>query len=160
MIRTFALLLLLGCATSNPAVREIRAQYDALERAYAARDIDAVLASRSPDFETFGPQGQHDTYATMAEYTRQWLSNNKPPIDSKFTIESVEYHSSDEVAVHVLQRVSRYQDRDGKRVHVVHEVRQRETWIRTPQGWRLRKVDQIDLAHRKRWVDGKLEAPR
>jgi hypothetical protein len=56
-----------------------------------------------------------------------------------------------------LQRASRYQDREGKLAHVEHEVMQRETWLRTPGGWKLRMVDQIDMANRKRWVDGKLQ---
>ena len=162
MNRFLALVLLAACTSVSPrdtAEREIRAQYDALERAYAARDIPAILALRDKNFETFGPQGQHDDYARMAEYTRQWFALNKPPIKSRFTIESIEMKSPDEAAVRVLQWASRYQERDGKLRLVEHEVRQRETWVRTPQGWRIRKVDDIDLAHRKRWIDGKLEAP-
>jgi ketosteroid isomerase-like protein len=156
----FVLLLLAACASAgSTAEREIRAQYDKLQRAFEARDIPAILALRDKDFETFGPQGQHDDYARMAEYTRQWFALNKPPIKTRFTIESVEMKSPDEAAVRVLQWASRYQERDDKLRLVEHEVRQRETWIRTPQGWRLRKVDDIDLAHRKRWIDGKLEAP-
>jgi hypothetical protein len=127
--------------------------------AYVARDIPAILALRDESFETFGPQGQHDDYAHMAEYTSQWFELNKPPIKSRFTIESIEMKSPDEAAVRVLQWASRYQEREGKLRLVEHEVRQRETWIRTPQGWRIRKVDDIDLAHRRRWIDGKLEAP-
>jgi|ERR1051325_1583598 ketosteroid isomerase-like protein len=160
MNRFLALVLLAACASArSTAEREIRAQYDALERAYVARDIPAILALRDTSFETFGPQGQHDDYARMAEYTRQWFELNKPPIKTRFTIESIELTSPDEAAVRVLQWASRYQERDGKLRLVEHEVRQRETWIRRPQGWRIRKVDDIDLAHRKRWIDGKLEAP-
>ena len=158
---TVLLLLAAACATAaDDARRAIRAQYDALERAFDSRNVDAVLALRHPQFETFGPNGQHDDYAHMAEYTRQWLANNQPPIESHFTIESMEMRSPDEAAVRVLQRVSRYQQRpDGKLHRVEHEVRQRETWVRTDRGWLLRKVDEIDLAHRKRWIDGVLEAP-
>ena len=163
MMRRFVFLavLLAGCVSSSTTVeQEIRRQYDALERAYESRDIPAIVAMRDPAFETFGPQGQHDDFAKMVEYTKQWFAMNQSPIESRFTIESVEQRSPDEVAVRVLQYVSRYQERDGRRRRVEHEVRQRETWIRTPAGWRLRKVDEIDLANRKRWVDGELEAPR
>jgi len=161
MKRLPALLLLFACAAAGTSARRaIRAQYDALERAFDSRDINAVLAIRHPDFEAFGPNGQHDDYARMAEYTRQWLANNQPPIETRFTIESIEMRSPDEAAVRVLQRVSRYQQRpDGKLHHVEHEVRQREWWVRTDRGWLIRKVDEIDLAHRKRWIDGVLEAP-
>jgi len=141
------------------AAAHIRAQYDVLERASASRDVDAMLAVRDPRLEVFGPNGQHDDFARMAEYTRQWFVTNKPPIEVHFTIESIDFLAPDEAAVHVLQRASRVQVIDGKERHVEHEVRQRETWVRTPDGWKLRKVDEIDLAHRKRWVDGVLTQP-
>ena len=161
MTRWLALLLLASCvSTSTSPEREIRAQYDALERALAARDIAAILATRDPAFETFGPEGQRDDFARMAEYTRRWFEQNKDPIETHMTIESIEQRSPDEVAVRVLQRASRYQERDGRLRRVEHEVRQRETWIRTPAGWRLRKVDEIDLKNRKRWIDGVLEQPQ
>ena len=155
-----AILVIAACASTREVrVRnEIQAQYDKLGAAFDRQDIDAVLSFRLPTFETFGPQGQHNTAVEMAEYTRNWLMvQNKPPIDVKMTVQSIELRSPTEAAVKVLQRASRYQDRDGKRVHVVHEVVQRETWQRTPQGWKLRMVDQIDLANRKRWVDGVLQ---
>jgi len=153
-----AAVLLLSCTTApHSAEREIRAQYDRLERAFTARDIPAILSVRHPDLEVFGANGQHDDYAHMAEYTRQWFITNKPPIETSITMQSVEVISPDEIAVHVLQRASRYQVREGKLRRVEHEVTQRETWVRTPQGWKMRKVDQIDLANRKRWIDGVLE---
>lgn len=157
---SICLSLLISCASSRESrIRdEIQAEYDRLAEAFERRDIDAVLSFRLPNFETFGPQGQHNNAAEMAEYTRNWLMvQNHPPIEASFKILSLEVRSDDEAAVKVLQRAGRYQDRDGKRRHVVHEVVQRETWIRTPSGWKLRMVDQIDLANRKRWIDGQLE---
>jgi ketosteroid isomerase-like protein len=155
-----AILLLPSCATATQsAEREIRAQYDKLERAFAAQDIPAILSIRDPRLEVFGPNGEYDDYARMAEYTRRWFVMNKPPIETKITMQSVEAISPDEMAVNVLQRASRYQEREGKLRRVEHEVTQRETWVRTPDGWKIRKVDQIDLKNRKRWIDGVLEAP-
>lgn len=151
------LLLIAACASASSPEREIRKQYDVLERAFAAQDIPAILSVRHPDLEVFGPNGEHDDYAHMAEYTRRWFAMNKPPIRTRMTIESIEMVSPDEAAVRVKQWASRWQERDGKLHKVEHEVRQRETWVRTPAGWRMRKVDQIDLAHRKRWIDGVLE---
>lgn len=157
----FVLPLVLSCASLDSRIeREIRREYDVLERAFEAQDIETILRSRDPAFETHGPQGQHHDFATMAEYTRQWLVTNKPPIEASFTIESIERKSPNEVAVRVLQRASRYQERDGRMRRVEHEVRQRETWILTPAGWKLRKVDEIDVANRRRWIDGELERPQ
>lgn len=155
-------MLVAACATltdEERAQREIQAEYDKLAAAFERQDVDGVLSFRTDDFHTIGPDGNPPMDAAqMKEYTRHWLQvQNKPPIDVRFTIESLELLSTDEAAAHVLQWASRYQEREGKLAHVVHEVRQRETWMRTPAGWKIRKVDQIDLANRKRWINGVLE---
>jgi hypothetical protein len=156
-----AALTLTCCASTSVSVeRELRSRYDTLERAFASQDIATILSTRDPGLEAISPNGQRDDYAHMAEYTRQWFITNKPPIKTHFTIESIEMNGPDEAAVHVLQRASRYQERDGKLRLVEHEVRQRETWIRTASGWKMRKVDQIDLKNRKRWIDGVPEVPK
>ena len=138
--------------------REIQAEYDKLSAAFNRQDVDGVLSFRTPDFFVHGPQGERQTFEQMAEYTRNWLLvQNKPPIDVSVTVESVELLPDGAAAAKVTQRASRYQDREGKRVHVGHVVQQRETWVRTANGWKIRMVDQIDLANRKRWIDGVLE---
>lgn len=133
-----AFLLFLACATTPESrIRsEIQAEYDKLGAASNRQDIDAVLSFRLPNFESFPPEGGRHDAAQMAEYTRNWLMvQNKPPIDVRFTVLSVEVRSNDEAAVKVLQRASRYQDHDGKRVHVEHEVVQRrQLTIRDPRG--------------------------
>lgn len=164
-MKTFAatlLLVLTACAsaTSESRVRDtIQAEYDKLAAAFERQDVDGVLSFRAPDFHTVTPDGgPPNNYEAMATYTRNWLLvQNKPPIEVDFQVLSIEMQSPDLAAVRVLQKASRYQDREGKRVHVRHEVTQRETWRRTPQGWKIVKVDQIDLAGRKRWVYGVLE---
>ena len=157
------LLLISACAGTpdeGRTRREIQAEYDKLAAAYNRADVDAILSFRTPDFETLPPSGEYQRMdaAQMRQYTHDWFNLNKPPIEVRFTVESIEMRSKDEAAVKVLQWASRYQDRDGKRVHVEHEVRQRETWQRTPAGWKVRMVDQIDIPNRKRWIDGVLEA--
>ena len=162
MRKILALMLVAACAATSieqRLQREIQSEYDKLSAAFERQDVDAVLSFRTDDFHTISPTGDAPMNAEqMKEYTRNWLQvQNKPPIKVRMTVESIEVRSNDEVAAHVLQWASRYQDREGKRVHVEHEVRQRETWVRTPAGWKIRQVDQIDLANRKRWIDGVLE---
>jgi ketosteroid isomerase-like protein len=159
------LCMLLVAATACASVpenvrvqREIQAEYRKLDAAFERRDVHGVLSFRTPDFFVHGPQGERQTFEQMAEYTRNWLLvQNKPPIDVSVTVDSVELLPDGAVAAKVTQRASRYQDREGKRVHVRHVVQQRETWVRTANGWKIRTVDQIDLANRKRWIDGVLE---
>jgi hypothetical protein len=86
---------------------------------------------------------------------RRWFELNKPPIQLHVTIESIEIRSMDEAAVRVLQRASRFQQRNDGLHHVQHEVRQREIWIQTASGWKVKKIDEIDLANRKVWDNDK-----
>ena len=148
-----------GCTSVPDDVQQqIRTQYDLIERAYAAQNLPAILATRAEGFEIVDPVNNDDNLndEKFVELMRMWFEKNKPPIVFRVTIESIEIRSSDEVAVRVLQRASRYQQRDDHLHHIEHEVRQREMWIRTATGWKVKKVDEIDLANRKVWDDGKL----
>jgi ketosteroid isomerase-like protein len=153
-----AAVVLASCVSPSSSIeREIRAQYDRIERAYAAQDLDAVMASRHADVETVVPmsEGEIEGYDQQLRLMQRWFNENKPPIDVRYSIESIDVRSADEVAVRVLQRGSRYREMDGQRRHVRHEVRQRETWIRTPAGWKVRRIDDIDLLNRRVWIDGR-----
>ncbi len=150
--------LLATCASVDVDIeREIRAQYDLLERAYAAQDLAAVMGTRDASLEVIvpGTDGETENHEQTARLMQRWFAENKPPIEVRYVIESMEVRSADEVLVRVLQRGSRYREgNDGLR-HVRHEVRQRETWIRTASGWKVRRIDDIDLANRKVWVNGR-----
>lgn len=149
--------LLSACASGTDSIAKvIRARYASLDRAYAAQNFDAVMALRHPDLEVVDPgaEGGIETYEQYAGLMRRWFAENKPPIDVRHVIESIEVRSPDEVAVRVVQRGSRYRGEGESFRHVVHEVRQRETWVRGASGWQVRKIDEIDLANRKVWVNG------
>jgi ketosteroid isomerase-like protein len=162
-MRSFAapliILLAAACATSREAriLREIRAGYDKLESATARRDPEAMIAMRTSDFFTIGPDGKRNDAAEMAEYSRRWFKLNKPPIEVHFTIKSIEVRSDDEAAVIVFQHATRYQELAGKLRKNEHNVTQRETWRRTPAGWRIAMVDQVGIPNR--WIDGKRVDP-
>jgi ketosteroid isomerase-like protein len=147
---------LLGCASTpaDPATvrREVEAQYGRLAAAFQRQDVSAVLGMRTPDFHTIGPDGRHLDATEMEAYTRHWFEMNHPPIVVRFTVRSIAAVGPDDVAVTVFQEGSRFQELAGKRRRVDHNVIQRETWRRTPAGWRIRMVD--DVHDQKRWVDG------
>lgn len=151
-MHTFFLLLLLA----DPRA-QIQARYDALAAAFAREDVDAAIAFRTRDFATVGPDGRTLGYDEMAEYTRNWFRINEPPIVTTFTIQNVEMRGSDEAAVTVLQKASRMQQLAGKLRKVEHDVVQRETWVRTAEGWKIRGVDRV--RDQRRWVDGKRVDP-
>lgn len=148
----FSLVLSFACASTGSVRSEIQAQYDRLAKASEREDVDAVLSFRTADFNTTGPDGRHLTYEEMKDYTRNWFAINHPPIRVRMTVREVEMNGPDEAAVTVFQEGSRRQEVNGKMSTVEHSVIQRETWVRTPDGWKIRKVDEV--RDQRRWVNG------
>lgn len=137
---------------TNEVCRELTRQYAKLADANQRRDLAAILALRSRDFSTSGPDGQHSTYEQMAEYSRQMVAEIRPPIHLRNTILELTLNG-DEAAAVVLQEFSRMQIKVGKLHRIVTSAIQKETWLRTPDGWKLKFVEDV---HDRRWfVDGK-----
>ncbi|MBA2527410.1 MAG: hypothetical protein H0V18_16760 [Pyrinomonadaceae bacterium] len=73
-----------------------------------------------------------------------------------FTIETINV-SGNEAAAIIHQQWSRMQIMKGKLRRVDTSAVQRETWINTPEGWRLKLIDDV---HPGAWlVDGKRVDP-
>jgi hypothetical protein len=164
--RASSVLAAVFVATSLPATaqnlsapmvcRQLQARYAELAQANERRDLAAILALRSPDFPTNGPNGQHSTYADMAEYSRRLVSAIRPPIRLRNTILTLSVQG-DTAAVEVLQEFSRRQLVDSVERAVDTSVLQRERWRRMADGWRIELVDSV---HDRRWfADGKRVDP-
>jgi hypothetical protein len=138
--------------------RELEAQYAKLIAANEKKDLKAIQALRTADFHTVGPDGRVNDSRTMLEYSRRFLESNKPPLIIKMTIRGliVSEHKLIAVAV-IFQEVTRYQDLAGQRRKVETSVMQRETWAKTPDGWKLKLVD--DVHDQRKYVDGKRVDP-
>lgn len=148
------LLVLLAPPTpERRALREIEANYRAMERGFATGDTLAILSYRTPEFSAELPNGERQGPEEMARMLGGFFRLNHPPITARTTIRDADFVSPDTVRLTVFQKASRYQDLAGRRRRVDHDVTQRETWVRTPAGWRIHFVDQVRDPHR--WVDGK-----
>jgi len=131
-----------------------------LERAYAAnrkgfldKDVDAIMALRSPDFHTVGPDGSQRNYEGMRQYTIGFLNGIDRWIAITLAIDSLEVQN-DQAIVTMKQHLDRMALReDGKVHHVETWATQREIWKRTPDGWKLWQVDQV--RDQRRLIDGK-----
>lgn len=158
--------LLLACwqagvvkAQDDAIVRkELEGQYARLIEAHYRKDLKAILALKTADFHTIGPDGRVNDSRMMEQYSRQFLEANKPPFTIKMTIQQLTVSENRLIAVAVvLQEVTRYREMEGKRRKVETSVVQRETWAKTPEGWKLKVVD--DVHDQRRWVDGKRVDP-
>lgn len=124
------------------ARRQLEAAYAAQRRALLARDLDAVLRLRTPDLQAILPDGRIATAEQMAVASRDLLANVVEWVALSNDLGEIQIHG-DELAVDVTQHTIRRQMRDGALRRIENWVMQTETWVRTPEGLRLRRVENI-----------------
>jgi len=137
---------------SKPVRKGIEDWYAQNTAAFRAKDLKALMALRTPDFHTLTPDGKTNDYKFMEERTRAFIERIVSWVEIKFEIGKIEV--SGELAwAHITQDTTRMQRFPDGTVHKVQaKAVQRETFRKTPDGWRLYKVDDIkDLGV---WVDG------
>ena len=123
---------------------EIEEAYARLGRAVDSRDHAAFQALRVPEFATIPPDGVPRSAASMAERAKNLLQTIQPPVHTSNDVLDLTVRGDEAIAT-VRQKFTRRQPVDGEgTLHEIHtEVTQRETWRRTPQGWKLVFVDEV-----------------
>jgi hypothetical protein len=123
--------------------RQLTARYAENEAAFAARDPDRVMRLRHPAFHTITEDGTVSNREQMYQRTRGFITRIERFDSQSETITGLTLAGDTAHAI-VHQRTARQQRfPDGS----LHEVRttvvQRESWVRTAEGWLLWRVDQI-----------------
>lgn len=137
---------------SKPVWRALEQMYARIADAQRNEDIDALRATRTPDFTVDLPNGQRWDLETSLNYSRAGFQQVESNISISNAIESLDVH--DDVAVAVVhQRWSRMQMKAGKVRRVDTEAIQTETWVNTPDGWRLKHIG--DVKPGAWYIDGK-----
>lgn len=129
---------------ATPAVRRaIFAAYEKLAEAVNARDFEAFQALRTADFATIPPDSPPRNAEFMAARARGLLAGIQPPVRTRNDIATLTERGDEAIAT-VRQSFSRRQpNREGVVRRVDTRVTQRETWRRTPDGWKLVFVDEV-----------------
>jgi len=159
----------IGCHQDRPPVpepaqdieavvrRDLGARYAENEAGFFARDPDRVMLLRHPAFHTITPDGKVSTREQMYQRTRDFIARVERFDSLSEWITALTLQGDTAHAV-VAQRTVRQQRIEG----ALHEVRtsvvQRESWIRTPEGWLLWRVDEVEPG--QTFVDGKAIPPR
>jgi hypothetical protein len=123
--------------------RQLAARYAENEAGFFARDPDCVMRLRHPAFHTITEDGTVSNREQMYERRRAFIARIERFDSLRETITGLTLAGDTAHAI-VLQRTVRQQRfPDG----LLHEVRtsvvQRESWVRTAQGWLFWRVDQI-----------------
>jgi ketosteroid isomerase-like protein len=133
----------IGATTAEQAQAQIEKVYAKNAAAFAARDADAVMKLRHPDFHTVDPAGRRSTRAQMDERTRGLIARVERFDRIRETIRSLELHGDIAIAT-VLQETSRSQRlQDGELHKVDTSATQREWWRCTGAGWLMWRVDEV-----------------
>jgi hypothetical protein len=133
--------------------RELEARYVENEAGFYARDPDRVMRLRHPEFHTITPDGKVSSREQMYQRTRDFIGRIERFDHLSETILSLTLEGDTAHAV-VDQRTVRQQRLGDGTLHEVRtSVVQRESWKRTPEGWLLWRVDEIQPG--KTLVDGK-----
>jgi ketosteroid isomerase-like protein len=138
---------------SKPIRRGIEDWYSRNTDAFKRKDLDAVMALRTADFHTLTPDGKSNDRKFMEDRTRSFLSRIDSWIFLRFEIGTIEVQG-DLASAYVTQDTKRFQRLpDGTLHQVESKAVQRETFRRTPEGWKLYTVD--DIKDQGVFVDGK-----
>jgi hypothetical protein len=138
--------------------KELEAQYQKLAEAHNRRDLAAIVGLKTADFHSIFPDGRVGDNKQMEQYSKQFLETNEPPYDIRVTIQKLTVSENKLVAVaEVFQEARRYRELAGLRRKVDTSVKQRETWVKTADGWKLKSVDNV--RDQMRFVDGKRVDP-
>lgn len=123
--------------------RELAERYRENEAGFFARDPDRVMRLRHPEFHTITSDGRVSTREQMYERTRAFIGRVERFDSLAETITALTLSGDTAHAIVAQQTVRQQRFPDG----TLHEIRtsvvQRESWIRTRQGWLMWRVDQI-----------------
>lgn len=128
---------------SKPVRKAIEDWYARNVAAFKAKDVAAVMALRTDDFQTTTPDGKVNTRADMEAYTQRFLGRIDYFLSLDFGIGTIEVQG-DLASADVNQATVRMQRLPDGSLHKV-EARavQRETWKKTADGWKLHRVENV-----------------
>jgi hypothetical protein len=133
---------------------ELEKTFEERTRVVMARDAEGQIAQVSPDYLGQKDDGSPLTYSELAQYMRTGMSQWVEALSISFTIEGFTLEGN-EAMVDARQHHFRNQRLADGQVHLVETgVLQRETWVRTADGWKLRSTDNFRELFVK--VDGRL----
>lgn len=142
---------------SKPVRKAIEDWYGRNTAAFKAKDVAAVMALRTDDFQTTTPDGKVNTRSDMEAYTQRFLGRIDRFISLDFGIGAIEVEGA-LASADVTQATVRMQRLPDGSLHKV-EARavQRETWKKTREGWKLHRVGNV--RSEGVWVDDKPYQP-
>ena len=127
---------------SKPVRRALEAQYEKIMQANLHQDLQGIMDLRTPGFQAHMPNGETWDFERSKEYTQRAFEQVKQNLNLRFVINEIDVHEGS-AAAEIEQHWSRIQIKGGQLRRVDTSALQRETWVKTPQGWKLDSIDHI-----------------
>lgn len=118
--------------------KEIRSAYDAYYAAVRQRDVDGAMTFFTSDYTERLPDGVVLDYAGEAESLKELLSDAQTIGDTRVDFKELQDQGGD-VTVTVREVFFYAGSPDAKPTSFADDL-MRDTWTRTPQGWKRRKT--------------------
>lgn len=128
---------------SHPVWKALDAQFAKFAEAVRKNDLDAMFAPYAPDFQAKEPTGRVLNREQLFSYLRNGFAQVKETIHTSNTILRLAVCGEDEATATVLQQWYRMQMVAGKLRRMETNVVQNLHWVKTPDGWKIRVVDEI-----------------
>lgn len=138
--------------SSHPVRAAIDARYARLAEAIRKKDVDALFALYTPDFQAVTPTGEVWHRERSLAYQKNGLAQVLETRHISNTILRLTV-CGDEARATVLQAWYRTQMMAGKPRRVETNAVQDEQWLRTPAGWKRGNIDEVKNG--PAFVDGK-----
>jgi ketosteroid isomerase-like protein len=114
----------------------IQTNYNQINAAFVRKDIASATALFTPDYVSINPEGQKQTLAEFREhYNNLFTRFNIKLTSNKATIKSIDV-STEGIDVAIEQKTEGTVAGSNK---IVIDQTSRDSWLKTPQGWRLKQ---------------------
>jgi TolA-binding protein len=128
--------------SSHPVRKALDVHYAKIAVAVRKKDLDVLFAPYTPDFQVKVPTGEVWNREQTLSYLRNGFAQVKETIHTSNTILRLAV-CGDEATATVLQQWYRMQMVAGKLRRVETNAVQDEHWVKTPDGWKRRRIDEI-----------------
>jgi hypothetical protein len=114
----------------------IQTNYDRINAAFVRKDIQGATALFTPDYVSISPKGEKQTLAEFREhYNNLFTRFNIKLTSNKATIKTID-SSANGIDVAIEQKTEG--TIAGFNKLVINQT-SRDSWLKTPQGWRLKQ---------------------
>jgi len=141
-----------AAADEAKARRELEAEHARLMRAYRSKDVHAIVAACAPGFAYKTESGKVLTARDAERAIRDDMAKAGSIITADSTIQNLTLKGTTAVVVTRTRITAMVTGRDGRRHSAGTVGSARETWVRTPSGWRVKSYEELSSI---RLLDGR-----